>query len=64
VTPRGRRVVPPNGIRRFYALCEQCPQPHAQTFYSEDERNRFAFEHAMTFRHRLTLSEETIPCRT
>jgi len=62
--PKRRPVQPPNGIRRFHARCEQCPQPHVQTFYSEDARNRFAYEHAMTHRHKLTLTEEVIPCRT
>jgi len=62
--PKRRPVQAPNGVRRFYALCEVCPQGRVLAFYSEDDRNQFAYEHAMTFRHNLTLSEETLPCPT
>lgn len=62
---RARRVIAaPPVIHRYLVVCEDCKHGRVQAFYSEDSRDRFAREHAMSHLHRLTLSEETLPCRT
>ena len=55
----GRRA--PAIIRRYEALCEDCPTGRVQSFYNEAERDRFAREHALVHHHRVKLSEEKIP---
>jgi hypothetical protein len=54
----------PAVIRRYEALCEDCPAGRVQSFYSEKERNRFSREHVLTYHHRVTLSEKRIPWQT